>query len=345
MSDKPEVGFGFGVEGDQSLLSTLRALRDELKNVKRQQEETASSAEVLHRAWDSLVKLAEVVAIAELAKEVFDTAVALGKLSQITGVSTEKLSVYYKAATDVGVAHEAVDKGLAKLARSFVQLQAGNSGAASGFRLLHLSAKDFVGLSTDEKLLKVTNAFGKMKDGPEKAAAAIALFGKAGAQLIPVLDQLGGEEFAKVQAQAERLGLIFTQDMAEGALRAKAALADLKGIAEGATAQFETGLLPALAETADAMAHSITGTTGVSNGFKTLGELAGKALKFIAEGLILLGLDAGTTAQQIVEIFSFAWDEVKGRRNFGIHGIQTGCRRRLFGCLEKPAARGSRRGT
>jgi hypothetical protein len=60
------------------------------------------------------------------AKKSFDTAVALGKLSQITGVSTENSPVYYKAATDVGVAHEAVDKGLAKLARSFVTLQAGN---------------------------------------------------------------------------------------------------------------------------------------------------------------------------------------------------------------------------
>jgi hypothetical protein len=311
MSDKPEVGFQFGVEGDQSLLSTIQALRNELKNVQQQQQATASSAEVLSRAWSGLIQLAATVKIAEFGRDVFDTAVNLGKLSQITGVSSQTLSIYYKAATDVGVAHEAVDKGIAKLSRSFVQLQQGNSGAAAGFRLLGLSAKDFIGLNPDEKLRKVTDAFATMKDGPEKAAAAIALFGKAGAQLIPVLDQMGGEEFAKIRDQAERLGLVFDQSMVEGALRAKAALADLKGVAEGATAQFETGLVPALADTADAMTHAITGTSGISNGFKTLGEMAGKALKFIAETFILLGLDAGTTAAQIVEIFGFAWDEVK----------------------------------
>jgi hypothetical protein len=311
MAETPEVGFKFGVEGDQSLLSTLQALRTELKNVQQQQQSTASSAEVLQRAWRGLIELAAVLKIAQFAHEVFDTAVALGKLSQITGISTKTLSVYYKAATDVGVAHEAVDKGLAKLSRSFVTLQAGNGAAAAGFRLLHLSAKDFIGLSADEKVRKVTDAFAAMKNGPEKAAAAIALFGKAGAQLIPVLNQLGGEEFAKLQEQAERLGLVFTQEMAEGALRAKAALADLKGVAEGATAQFETGLLPALANTADAMAHAITGTNGISNGFKTLGEIAGKAVASIAEYFHYVSVNAAVTGETLVEIFSSAWNEIR----------------------------------
>jgi len=312
MPDKPEVGFGFGVEGDQSLLATIRALREELKNVQQQQHATASSAEVLQRAWRGLVELAAALKLAQFAHEVFDTAVALGKLSQITGIATQHLSVYYKAAKDVGVAHEAVDKGLAKLSRSFVQLQAGNGGAAAGFRLLHLTVKDFIGLSPDEKVRKVTDAFAVMKDSPEKAAAAIALFGKAGAQLIPVLNQLGGEEFAKVRDQAERLGLIFSQDMAEGALRAKAALADLEGVAEGATAQFETGLLPALADVADALVNNISGD-GTRNGFKTLGEYAGNTLKFIFNVISSLGIDIGNLAETVVQWVSFEFENLKQR--------------------------------
>src|SRR6266567_5854309 len=172
MSEKPEVGFAYGVEGDQALLSTVQALRNELKLLQNQQERTASSSEVMARAWRGLMEVAAVLKIAEFAHDVFDTAVSMGKLSQITGISSKTLSVYYKAATDVGVAHEQVDKGLTKLARSFVQLQAGNQQAAIGFRLLHLSAKDFVGLSPDEKLRKVTEAFANLKNGQEKAAAA-----------------------------------------------------------------------------------------------------------------------------------------------------------------------------
>ncbi len=309
MSDKPEVGFQFGVEGDQALLSTVQALRNELKLVQQQQQATASSADVLQRAWRGLVEVAAVLKIAEFARDVFDTGVNLGKLSQITGVSTQTLSVYYKAATDVGVAHEAVDKAVIKLSRSFVQLQQGNSAAAAGFRLLHLSAKDFIGLSPDEKLRKVTDAFAALKPGAERAAAAQAVFSKGGAQMIAVLNQLGGAEFAKLKEQTEQLGLIFTPEMAEAALRAKAALANLKGEAEGATAQFETGLLPALADVSDALTHSISGQT--VNGFRYLGEEAGKALKEIIYFLGLIALDGSTTAVQIGQIFSFTWEEIK----------------------------------
>lgn len=308
MSDKPEVGFQFGVEGDQSLLATVRALRDELKNVQKQQQSTASSAEGLQRAWSGLIQLAGTLAIAQFARDVFDTAVALGKLSQVTGVSSETLSVYYKAAKDVGIAHEDVDKGLTRLSRSLVMLQAGDAAAARGFRLLGLSAKDFVGLSADQKIRKVTDAFAGLANGASKAAAAQLLLGRGGAGLILVFNELGAEGFAKLADQAQRLGLVLTQDMVDGALRAKAALADLTGVAEGATVQFETGLMPALADTADALVHA---ASGGSNGFKTLGEMAGNALKYIAEALIKLGDDVAATGQQIVEIFTFAWDEVK----------------------------------
>src|ERR1700687_3441322 len=204
MSDKPEVGFGFGVEGDQALLSTIQALRNELKLVQQQQQATASSAEVLQRAWTGLIQVAAALKLAQFAHDVFDTAVNLGKLSEITGVSSQTLSVYYKAATDVGVAHEAVDKGLIKLSRSFVLLQQGNQAAAAGLSLLHLSSKYFVGLNTDEKLRKVTDAFAALKPGAERSAAAQALFSKGGAQLILVLQQLGGADFAKLKEQTER---------------------------------------------------------------------------------------------------------------------------------------------
>jgi hypothetical protein len=310
MADKPEVGFQFGVEGDQALLSTIQALRNELKNLHSQQQQTASSAEVLSRAWSGLVQLAAALKIAEFAKDVFDTAVNLGKLSQITGVTTETLSVYYKAATDVGVAHQTVDKGLGQLVRSFVLLQAGNSKAAQGFALLHLSAKDFIGLSTDEKVRKVTEAFAAMKDGPEKAAAATALFSKAGRELIPVLDQLGKEGFLEVQQQAERLGLIFDHTMVEAAARAKASLEDLKGVAEGATAQFETGLIPALDDAARAMVAS---TTGGGNAFKTLGEYAGNVLKVIVTILSQVGIEIGALASTIVEWISFEFESLKNK--------------------------------
>ncbi len=277
--DKPDVGFGFGVEGDQPLLSTIKQLREELKSLKGQHEQTASAADVLSRAWHGLVAAGAAYAALHLAKDVLDTAASLGRLSQATGISSQTLSVYYKAAKDVGIEHEAVDKAVMRLSRSFVQLQAGNSGATAAFRLLNLSAKDFVGLSPDEKLRKVTDAIAGMKDGEKKAAAEQALLGRGGAQLTAMFNQLGAEGFAKVADQARRLGLIMGPELTAAALSTKAAIADLKGTAEGATAQFETGFTPALADMADLIVKGLG--QGGSNAFKTLGEYAGLVLKSI----------------------------------------------------------------
>lgn len=309
MPNTPDVGFGFGVEGDAPLLQVITQLRQELKNLKGQQDEVKSSAEGLQRAWQGLIQLAAAFKLAEFARDVYTTAVNIGKLSQITGVSTNTLSVYYKAATDVGVAYESIDKAVTKLSRSLVMLQADNLQAAQGFGLLHLSAKDFIGLSPDEKLKKVADAFGRLKDSTEKGAAAQMLFGRGAAQMIPVLDQLAGKGFKEVADQAERLGLVFDKQMTQAALRAQASLADMTGMAEGATAQFETGLLPALADVADALVHQISGK-GV-NGFRTLGTYAGVVLKVIITGFTELGLYEAAAAATLIDAFGFAWDELK----------------------------------
>jgi hypothetical protein len=54
MPNAPEVGFGFGVEGDQSLLNTIKALRVEIQKVKQEQDTTNTSAKALGGAWAGL---------------------------------------------------------------------------------------------------------------------------------------------------------------------------------------------------------------------------------------------------------------------------------------------------
>lgn len=245
MPNTPDVGFGFGVEGDQSLLNTIKALREEMKNLKSQQDSLASSALNLSNAWGALVKLGATMAIAKLGRDAFEAAVSIGRMQQITGASAETLSVYRKAAEDVGVSHEALDKGVQKFAKSLMGLQQGSSQSAAGFALLHLRAKDFVGLNTDQALQKVTDRLGSMQDGMAKAAAAIALFGKSGAQLIPVFNQLAGTGFEAVATQAKRLGLVFNSDMAAAALRAAGSLHDLRGAAKPHDAHVHAPLHPA----------------------------------------------------------------------------------------------------
>jgi phage-related protein len=73
---------------------------------------------------------------------------------------------------------------------SLKELSEGPKGAAEALRLLGLSATDASGKlkSSDQVMLEVADKFAKMPDDANKTALAMALFGKAGADMIPLLN-------------------------------------------------------------------------------------------------------------------------------------------------------------
>jgi hypothetical protein len=73
---------------------------------------------------------------------------------------------------------------------SLKELSEGPKGAAEALRLLGLSATDVSGKlkSSDQVMLEVADKFAKMPDDANKTALAMALFGKAGADMIPLLN-------------------------------------------------------------------------------------------------------------------------------------------------------------
>src|SRR5487761_643864 len=70
-------------------------------------------------------------------------------------------------------------------------------------------------MSLDQVMDRMADAFSKAADGPNKTAIAIALLGRSGGQLIPVLDQ-GRAGMAEFQRVAGDTGTVITGAMAEG---------------------------------------------------------------------------------------------------------------------------------
>ncbi len=143
--------------------------------------------------------------------KIAESAAALDKMSQVTGASVESLSALSAVAklsnTDMGTVEAAIIKmdaamsGVGKNAKTF--------GAALDY--LGTSAVNSNGdlKSTDDVLLEIALGFEQYADGAGKTALAQAAFGKAGAQMIPVLHDLAvaGQYNAKIttdQAAASR---------------------------------------------------------------------------------------------------------------------------------------------
>lgn len=152
-------------------------------------------------------------------KGAIDTGDQLNKLSQKTGIAVEKLSELAYAGDLADVNLESLATGVKKLSVNMAEAATNtNSKAAEAFKALGVAVKDANGnlRSSDEVMADIAEQFANMKDGAGKTALAVALFGKAGADLIPLLNQ-GGRGLAEMADEAKKLGLVMTGDTAKAA--------------------------------------------------------------------------------------------------------------------------------
>lgn len=130
---------------------------------------------------------AAVGGIAVLGKRAIDAADNINDLSQRTGVGVEALSKFGAAAEDSGSSLDEVGKAMGRLARGMAD---SSSATSEALRSIGVSTVDSTGKlrSVDAVMLDIADRFSKLPEGAEKTALAMEIFGKAGANLIPMLN-------------------------------------------------------------------------------------------------------------------------------------------------------------
>ena len=246
----------------------------------------AGAAGGLSGALGSLVPLATGAGLAAMAKNAIDAADDMNDLSQKTGVSVESLSKFQQAANASGTSIEGVGAAMIKLNRN---LATGNDGAAEALTSLGVSATDASGKlkSTDAIMLEVADKFAKMPGGADKTAAAMALFGKAGADMIPLLN--GGSK------AVTDLSATMTGAFAKGADSLNDKLAALQGKLLALGVNIGTALMPALNVIADLV-------MGLANAFAAMPG----PLQAIVGGAVALAAAFVVLAPAISAVISIA---------------------------------------
>lgn len=307
MTDAPEIKVKLTAE-DTGVSAAIKELTSQLKNLKKQQDETATSGISLKNAFSGIASAAVAIGLARIGKEAFDSAVDIGKMADKTGLTTQTLSVFHHVAEEAGVSTETVDKALIKAAKSITEFQLGTGKAAAGFKLLGITQKDFAGLKSDEKIALVTTKLGQMSAGFQKTTAAQLIFSKNGAEFIPVANAVAGEGFGNITASVAKLGLLLDQTTTDSFRAAKASMQELSDVGAGMATQFESGLLPAISDIGDALLDS---TLKGGDGFKELGKVAGEGIRGIAFLFFAFGDSVGAIAADIENNFGVVWDEIK----------------------------------
>ncbi len=208
--------------------------------------------------------------VVQYAKSIIDLADSLQELSQVTGFSVQALSDLKAASEDAGLGFDGLESSLAKFTKTLGEAK--NKGGADAFSKLGIDLKKY-GNDANEVFLQVADKLSKYKDGPAKAAAANAIFGKSWAQLIPLVN--GGRE------AIEGAGIVITDDFAA---RADAFNDSINGIKRG-FASLSIGALGGLLPVLQDIIGAFTSMPETGNGAVGFFDVVGEAARFLAVGL------------------------------------------------------------
>jgi hypothetical protein len=157
-----------------------------------------------------------------MTKSAIDAADEIGKMSQRIGMSVESLSALQYSAKLSDVSMSALEQTLKHLSTSMLSTQAGTGAAQAAFRALGVSVEASKGSlkSNQEVMAELADKFAAMEDGAGKTALAMRIFGKSGAELIPLLNQ-GAAGLRENADEARRFGIIISTETAVSAEKLK----------------------------------------------------------------------------------------------------------------------------
>ncbi len=209
----------------------------------------------------------------------------LGHLSEQTGISVQNLSVLKYMAEQTGVSFEVLSKGFKKLSTDIFNWEHGEKVAGRAFGDLGITMDDVKAKGQDMYAIldMVANKFQTMPNGPQKLAIAVQLFGRAGQQMIPILNQ-GAQGLEEFKAQAQSLGLVLDEAGVRKIEHLHAKLIQLKGAVEGGSLVFTESLAPAL----EGIASGFGDATRQSNIWSAAGKQAALAVIPLAGAVMYL---------------------------------------------------------
>lgn len=130
----------------------------------------------------------------------------VGDAAARTGLSAETLSELGYAAKLSGSNMQDLEKGFRVFQKQLV------SGAnADVLKNLGIDAESLKKANPDTQLNTIVAALAKIQDPTQKAAMAMQVFGKAGANLVPLLNE-GEEGIADLRAEAQKLGVSLSDE-------------------------------------------------------------------------------------------------------------------------------------
>lgn len=208
----------------------------------------------------------------------------LEKMSRRTGLTVEALSELGFAAEQSGAGLGTLEKGVRAMQRGINDLERGLSTQVDAFGALGLAIDDLRGLSPEEQFKLIAEELSKIEDPSRRAALALQIFGRAGAALLPLMED-GARGIEALQEEASRLGLTISTQTAKDAARLTDAFNIVRRVLRITAITIGAALAPAL----EAITKRVTRIAVVTNDWIKRNREAVVTAAKIALAVVALG--------------------------------------------------------
>jgi hypothetical protein len=191
----------FRIEGEDA---TAAAFRSALGNATG----TANRMQAVFRTAFAGISVAAIAGIAGRAIEMGDE---LNKAAIKAGISGKAISELAHAAKMSDIELDALSTSLKKMQVNLSQAATGGKAQQESLRALNIELKDIKGIGADKQFELIADRISMLSDPADRARAATELFGKAGADLLPMFEQ-GAEGIRKAREEARAMGKSFDDE-------------------------------------------------------------------------------------------------------------------------------------
>lgn len=185
-----------------------------------------------------------------------DMADGLEEMAARTGVSVEALSELAFAAEQSGSSLETVERGIKGMQKQITAATLGSEEFGKALSQIGLRFEDIEGLSPEDQFTEIADALSDIEDPTLKAGLAMKIFGKAGADLVPLINE-NARGIRDLRQEARDLGRQITTQDAQAAAAYNDAWNRVKSALAGVSNQIGATLMPHLTRIANILSDII----------------------------------------------------------------------------------------
>jgi hypothetical protein len=250
-------------KSSQEALKFAKNAQDAMDRAKRATSDFLGG--VVSGAVAAVASYQTVSAVIDGVRQAIDRLDEISKTAARIGVASDQLQelAYAGELADVGL--EALATSSKKLSQAMLEAATGGKEQAAIFRAIGVEVKNADGTlrASNEVMADVADVFAGMEDGAVKTALAVKIFGKAGADMIPLLNG-GKQALQEAKEEAHKFGLVLGEETLKNAEAFNDNITRLGKIAQGTFSQIASGVLPVLVSFSEALVEATSDVNSVN---------------------------------------------------------------------------------